>query len=265
MKELIIVGLGLNDEKGISVHGLEEARNADSVFVELYTSLLPEFSLQHFEALLGKNVTVVNRRNLEEESGALILKAAQKGKTAFLVPGDPFLATTHVTLRIAAEKLGIRTRIVHGTSIVCAIIGLSGLHNYRFGRTVTIPFSENFSETPYNVVAQNKKTGLHTLCLLDLDAEKKRFLTIKEGLEYLLSIEHKRIEHVVTPETVVVGAARVGSDNPSLKADFLYRLLKHDFGPPPHSLIIAGQLHFTEAEALIGIAGAPKELQEMTK
>ena len=162
MNELIFIGLGLNDEKGISVKGLEETKNADSVFMELYTSLMPDFSLQRFEALCGKKVQLVSRRELEEENGAVILEAAKKGKAVFLVPGDPFIATTHVTLRVDAEKQGIKTRIIHGTSIISAIVSLSGLHNYKFGKTVTVPFPENFSETPYNVIAQNKKIGLHT-------------------------------------------------------------------------------------------------------
>lgn len=263
MKELVFVGLGLNDEKGISIHGLEEAKTADSVFMELYTSLLPDFSLERFEALLGKTITTLSRRNFEEENGKLILDAANRGRTVLLVPGDPFVATTHIALRIDAEKLGIRTRIVHGASIISAIIGISGLHNYKFGKTVTVPFPENFSETPYNVIAQNKKLGLHTLCLLDLKAEENRFLTIREGLEYLLSIEHRRIENIITSEAIAVGVARVGSDSPSLRADFARNLLKFDFGGPPHSLILTGQLHFMEIEALINLAGAPKELREV--
>ena len=101
----------------------------------------------------------------------------------FLVPGDPFIATTHVTLRIDAEKQGIKTRVVHGISIMSAIVSLSGLHNYKFGKTVTVPFADNFSETPYNVIAQNKKLGLHTLCLLDLRAAENRYLTINEGIK----------------------------------------------------------------------------------
>ena len=233
--------------------------------MELYTSLLPDFSLQRFETLLGKIVTIVSRQDLEEERGRLVLDAADRGKTVLLVPGDPFVATTHITLRIDAAKLGISTRIVHGASIISAIIGLSGLHNYKFGKTVTVPFPENFSETPYNVIAQNKNLGLHTLCLLDLKADEQRFLTVREGLEYLLTIEHKRIGNVVTPDTIAVGVARVGSDNPSLKADFARNLLKHDFGDPPHSLILLGQLHFMEAEALISLAGAPKVLREVAK
>jgi diphthine synthase len=265
LKELVFVGLGLNNEKGISLHGLEEAKTADSVFMELYTSLLPDFSLERFEALLGKTITTLSRRNFEEENGKLILDAATRGRTVLLVPGDPFVATTHIALRIDAEKLGIRTRIVHGASIISAIMGISGLHNYKFGKTVTVPFPENFSETPYNVIAQNKKLGLHTLCLLDLKAEENRFLTIREGLECLLSIEHRRIENIITSKAIAVGVARVGSDSPSLRADFARNLLKFDFGGPPHSLILTGQLHFMEIEALINLAGAPKELREVAK
>ena len=200
MNELVFVGLGLNDEKGISIKGLEETKTADYVFIELYTSLMPDFNLQRFEALCGKKVQLVSRRELEEENGAIILEAAQKGKVAFLVPGDPFIATTHVTLRIDAEKHGVKTRIIHGASIISAIISLSGLHNYKFGKTVTVPFPENFSETPYNVIVQNKTFGLHTLCLLDLKANEKQFLSINQAIAMLLEVEQKNKKSVITPE-----------------------------------------------------------------
>lgn len=265
MKELVFVGLGLNDEKGISLRGLEETKTADHIFMELYTSLMPEFSLQRFEALSGKQVKVVSRRELEEENGALILNAAEKGKAVFLVPGDPFIATTHVTLRIEAEKRGVKTRIIHGASIISAIIGLSGLHNYKFGKTVTIPLPENFSETPYKVIAQNKKLGLHTLCLLDLKADEKRFLSINEALALLLEIEQKRKKRIITPNTIAIGVARAGSNAPTLKADFIKNLRKYDFGNPPHSLIFPGELHFMETEALVTFAGAPEKLRRFSK
>jgi diphthine synthase len=265
LNELVFVGLGLNDEKGISLNGIEEAKSADAVFMELYTSLLPDFSIDRFQKLIGKQVQLVSRRMLEEENGKAILAAAQSGKAVFLIPGDPFIATTHVTLRIDAAKKGIKTRIVHGASIISAIIGLSGLHNYKFGKTVTIPFAENTSETPYNVIAQNRTLGLHTLCLLDLKAEEKRFLSIKAALESLLSLEEKKKGNVITPDTVAVGVARAGSFEPTLKADFVKSLLDFDFGEPPYSLIFTGDLHFMEAEALIALAKAPIEFRRLAK
>ncbi len=265
MNELVFVGLGLNDEKGITIKGLEEAKTADYVFLELYTSLMPEFDLKRFEILCGKKVHEVSRRELEEENGAIILDAAKKGTAVFLVPGDPFIATTHVTLRVDAEKQGIKTRIVHGASIISAIVSLSGLHNYKFGKTVTVPFAENFSETPYNVIAQNKTLGLHTLCLLDLKAIEKQFLSIKQAITMLLEVEQKNKKGAVTPNTVAVGVARAGSDNPGLKADFVKGLANYDFGKPPYSLIFPGDLHFMETESLIAFAGAPQEFRRLTK
>jgi diphthine synthase len=265
LNELVFVGLGLNDEKGISIKGLEETKTADYVFMELYTSLMTDFNLQRFEILCGKKVQVVSRRELEEENGAIILEAARKGKAVFLVPGDPFIATTHVTLRIDAEKHGIKTWIIHGASIISAIISLSGLHNYKFGKTVTVPFPENFSETPYNVVAQNKKFGLHTLCLLDLKVNEKQFLNINQAIAMLLEVEQKNKKGVITPDTVAVGIARAGSNNPMLKADFVKNLVNYDFGEPPYSLIFPGDLHFMETESLIAFAGAPSEFRSLAK
>ena len=238
LKELVFIGLGLNDEKGISLAGLEEAKTADQVFIELYTSLLPDFSLANLEKLVGKPVQILSRHDLEEENGKRVLDAAQHGKAVFLVPGDPFIATTHVTLRIEAAKRKVATRVVHGASIISAIIGLSGLHNYKFGKTVTIPFRENFSETPYNVIAQNRRLGLHTLCLLDLKADEKCYLTINEALTMLREVEDKRNQKVASDDALAVGLARAGSSQPTLKAGFVSELLNFDFGPPPMTLIL---------------------------
>jgi diphthine synthase len=98
-----------------------------------------------------------------------------------------------------------------------------------------------------------------------LKADEKRFLSIKEGLAMLLEIEQKRRKRIVTPNTLAVGVARVGSNAPTLKADFIKKLLNYDFGDPPHSLIFLGQIHFMEAEALMAFAGAPAKLRRLAK
>jgi len=264
MGEIVFVGLGLHDELGISIRGLDEIKTADVCFVELYTSLLPDLSIQHLERISGKNISIISRKELEEKNGETILKAAEKGKTVLLVPGDPLIATTHITLRIAAEKHGIKTRVVHGSSVLSAVVGLSGLHNYKFGKSVTIPFpDETPSETPYQVIAQNRKLDLHTLCLLDIKVEEKRFLSVREALEALQKIEAKRQEKTVTQETLAVVIARAGSNEPTVKADFIKDLLSYDFGQPPYTLIFPGKLHFMEAEALIVLADGPNALREV--
>jgi len=267
LNELVFVGLGLFDQKDISLRGLEEIREADTVFAEFYTSLMPGLSIRKLEEMTGKTVNIVSRRVLEEDEGKLIFEEAKKGKVAFLVPGDPLIATTHVDLRISAKKQGIKTRVIHGASVVSAVRGISGLQNYKYGKAVTIPFSEKgfVSETPYNVISENKQRGLHTMCYLDIKAEEQRYLTIKEALQTLLELEKQKKKQIITSKTLVVGVARAGSYEPTVRAGYLEEVMNHDFGAPPHTLIFPGKLHFMEAEALITLAEAPEEIREMAE
>jgi len=262
--ELIFIGLGLCDEKDISLRGFEGIKEADAVFAELYTSPMPKLSVQRLQKLVGKKVSIVSRRVLEEEEGGAILQQAKTGKTVLLVPGDPLIATTHVDLRIRAEGQGIKTRIIHGASIISAVIGLSGLQNYKYGRSVTIPFPKNgfISETPYRVIGENRKLGLHTLCFLDIRADEKRYMTVKDGLETLLTVEKRKRSQVITKETLVVGIARAGSKTPIVKAGYVENVITYDFGSPPHTLVFPSKLHFMEAEALITLARAPEDVRE---
>ncbi|RLI22483.1 diphthine synthase [Candidatus Bathyarchaeota archaeon] len=263
LKELVFIGLGLYDERDVSLRGLEEMKSADYIFIETYTSLMPNLSIERLERLCGKKLEIVSRHELEEKNGEKILKAATKGKAVLLVPGDPLIATTHIALRIQAERMGIKTRIVHGASIISAAIGLSGLHNYKFGKSVTIPFPERdyLSETPYHVIWQNKQLGLHTLCLLDVKAEKKMFMTIKQAIEVLQRLEKRIGKELISDMTLAVGIARAGSENCVVKAGTLKELKDYDFGGPPHTLIFPGKLHFMEAEALKVLGGASEKIE----
>jgi len=266
MGELTFIGLGLHDDMDLSIRGVQAIQNSDYVFAEFYTSLMSGFSKERLERKICKRISVVSRKDLEDDNGEVILQRAAEAKVAFLVPGDPLIATTHVDLRIRAAKRRIKIRIIHGASIASATIGLSGLQNYRFGRSVTIPFpdDERISETPYDTIAKNKAMDLHTLCFLDIRAEERRFMTVNEALKALSMLETKRKEGITTLNTLAIGVARAGSEDVLVKAGYLVDLLAHDFGGPPHSLVVpADRLHFMEAEALINLADAPHEIRGM--
>jgi diphthine synthase len=265
--ELVFVGLGLHSEKSMTLQGVEEAKTAKKVFAEFYTSLMPGLSISNLEKLVGKGITILSRKDLEDDCAKKVLESAEKGKTVLLVPGDPLIATTHVDLRIRAKRQGINTRIVHGASVISAVIGLSGLHNYKFGRSVTVPFTDGdvVADTAYSVIEENKKRGLHTLCFLDLKAEEKRYMNVNEGLQALLNVEQQKHKRVVTSDTIAVGIAQAGSNSPIVKADAVKTLLRFDFGTPPHTLVFPGKLHFMEAEALIVLAGAPDSIRELVE
>ncbi|UCD95962.1 MAG: diphthine synthase [Candidatus Bathyarchaeota archaeon] len=263
MAELVFIGLGLHDEQDISLRGLSDAQEAEAVFIELYTSLMTGLQIDKLGQLIGRKIQLVNRKTLEDENGAPILHAAKRGKTVFLVPGDPMIATTHVDLRLRAEEHSIPTRIVHGATIVSAACGVTGLQNYKFGRSITIPFpfNDRLSDQPYDVIAHNLDEGLHTLCFLDLAAEEQRYLSVKEALEGLLIVGKRKQEDKIREDTLAVGLARLGSPDQVVKADAINRLKKHKFGEPPYTLIFPGNLHFMEAEALIALADAPTRIR----
>ncbi|MEM2897496.1 MAG: diphthine synthase [Candidatus Bathyarchaeia archaeon] len=259
---LTFIGLGLHDERGVTLKGLSEARRAEIVFAEFYTSLMPRFKIRNFEKLIGKPIKVLKRVDVEEKAEELILKVAKRKRTAFLVPGDPMVATTHADLRLRAEKAGIKTRVIHGVSIASAISGVTGLQSYKFGRTVTMPMlnSKEPFASPYECILKNLSVGLHSLVLLDIDLERRKYLRIPEALEQLLFLEKKLKKGIINEERLAIGIARVGSKKPIVKADELKNLLDYNFGKPPYSLVFPANLHFMEIDALIFLANAEKSL-----
>jgi len=252
--DLVFIGLGLYDERDLTLRALDEARACDVLFAEFYTSSLRGTTVDKVAATIGKPVHVLHRDDVE--SGALLLQEAATKRVGFLVPGDPLMATTHVDLRMRAESAGIRTRVVHGSSVLTAAIGLTGLQAYKFGRTTTVPIPERGfrPRSPVEVIAANRAAGLHTLVLLDLK-EDGRFLTASEAIRYLIEVGGEDFP----PGTLVCAIGNVGSPNPVVKADRADRLAAQDLGPPLHSLIVPGSLHFVEREALVRFAAAPED------
>ena len=247
---LYFIGIGLYDEKDVSLRALETIKKCSIVYLENYTSVL-SCSVKKLEKLYEKKIILASRELVEKKAEETILKHALEKDVAFLVVGDPMSATTHIDLRLRAEKAGIECVIIHNTSVFSAV-GVTGLQLYKFGRTTSIPFQEEnwHPETPYDTIKENMKNGLHTLLLLDLRPHEKRFMTINQAIEYLLSIEEKRKEKVFSKGLLCVGCARLGSLKPCIKAGNAEDLLKEDFGKPMHCLIVPGKLHFAEEEAL---------------
>jgi diphthine synthase len=251
VSRLTFVGLGLFSESGITLEGLEEARGATHVFAEFYTSHMAGIDLLNLERIIDKHVEILSRKDVEEKAEMKILAHAKSHPCVLLTPGDPNVATTHIDLRLRAEKAGIRTSIIHAASVSSAIAGATGLQSYKFGRTVTIPFeSTSTSDAPYENICENKARGLHTLALLDIDSEKERYMTIPEGLSQLLGIEDRRSQGCVALTTLAIGVSRLGSREARIKAETVEGLLEYDWGGPPHSLVFPGKLHFMEIEAL---------------
>ncbi len=247
---LYFIGLGLYDEKDVSVKGIEALSKCKKVYLENYTSVL-SCSIKELEKFYKKKIIPASREIVEKKAETTILKDALNNDTAFLVVGDPMSATTHIDLMMRAKQKKIKCFVIHNASVFSAV-GITGLQVYKFGKTTSIPFPEEKwrPETPYDVIKENKKIGLHTLVLLDLRPEEKRFMTVNNALKYLLEIEQKRKEKVLTKNTICIACARLGSQQPCIKYGKVIDLIKQNFGKPMHCLIIPGKLHFAEKEAI---------------
>jgi diphthine synthase len=186
---LIFVGLGLAGLQDITLRGLDAIRSADLVVAEFYTSQLMGTSVADMEALAKKPIRVLGRDDVELRADE-ILEEAKNKLVAFLVAGDAMSATTHHDLRTRAADLGIPTRYIPGVSIFTAAPAAAGLQIYKFGRTTTIPFSHGKYEPEsfYEVLRENRQRGLHSLLLLDIQADQKRFMTASQGVEALLRV-----------------------------------------------------------------------------
>ena len=243
---LYFIGLGLNNEKDITINGIEAIKKCDIVYLENYTSLL-NCKKEDLEKLYNKKI-ILARRNLVEEGNEIIENAKTKN-VAFLVVGDPFAATTHIDLFLRAKKEGIKCKVIHNASIITAV-GIAGLQVYKFGKTTSIPLENENVESPYDVLKDNLSMGLHTLFLLDLNPDEEKFMSVNDAIRYLLKAELKRNEKIFSEKTICVGCARIGSENQVIKAGTAKDLLKFNFGKPVHCLIVPGKLHFMEEGGL---------------
>jgi len=246
---LNFIGLGLNDEKDISIKGLELVKKADFVYLESYTSKL-NCNINYLEELYGKKIIFADRKLVEMDAEKTILQQAKTKEVAFLVVGDVFSATTHMDLYLRAKKLGIKTKVVHNASVLTAI-GVTGLQLYKFGKITSIPFDNENVEVPYDVLMLNQKNDLHTLLILDLKENSNDSLSVNDAIRYLLKVELKRGEHVFNDNTLCIGCTKLGSLDQTIKAGKANELLKFDFKNGMHCLIVpAKKLHFMEEDVL---------------
>ena len=254
---LIFIGLGLSI-KHLTIEALHYINKADKIIVDTYTGLVEDFN-DYLEKLVyeGKEVVYAKREDLEGKAIDNIVEEAREKNIAILVPGDPFIATTHDAIRVEALKKGVKVHVVNGLSIYSLAVSRSGLQAYRFGKTVTIVYPE-YSK-PYSVIEtmyDNLNRNLHTLALLDFRKDENKYMTIPEAVDIVLELD----EQGFLDKVIAVGLARLGFKDEYIVADTLVGLREKSYPPPPHSLIIVAKPHPVELELLRYYCGLPEKL-----
>jgi len=234
---LYLIGLGLNDEKDLTLKAIEIAKKCEC-FIELYTSIW-KGSLENLKEIIRKDIKVLNRKDLEENLELFIEKAKENDIVLF-VPGDPLAATTHIDIVYEAKRKKIPVKIIHNASIFSAI-GEVGLQLYKYGKTATIPLSGKLKNVK-DAIKRNKRLGLHTLLLLDIDHENNIFMKVPDALKILLK------KKVVKETDQIIAFSNAGG-NSKIYYDSV-RGLKMKEIESPAVLIIPSKLHFREKDFL---------------
>ncbi|WVR09148.1 diphthine synthase [Kwoniella sp. DSM 27419] len=271
-----VIGLGLSDEKDITVKGLEAVKGAARVYLESYTSILM-VEKEKLEAFYGREVITATRELVELEADE-ILRDSDKVDVAFLVVGDPLGATTHTDLLLRAKSLDIPTQVIHNASILTAL-GSTGLQMYSFGQTLSLVFyTETWRpDSWFDRLEENLRLGVHTLVLLDIKVreqseenmargrliyEPPRFMNPATAFSQILlteSLRHPsdapedaRPSLLPPDKTLAISLSRIGTPTQKLISGTLTELAALDedeFGGPLHSVVIVGKrLHPLELE-----------------
>ncbi|MFH1409812.1 MAG: diphthine synthase [Nanoarchaeota archaeon] len=243
---LSLIGLGICND--LTEHARKVIKKASSVYVEYYTNWLPPD--EELNRIIGKGFIKADREMIEQKGDEIIAKAKEED-IVILFPGDPLSATTHIDLLLRAKKVGVKTEVIHNSSIFTAI-AKTGLQLYKFGKTASIPFpSPGFRpESPFKTFLENQSVKAHTLFLLDILPEEDKFMTPNEAISLLLEAEKSLNSTILTKDTLCVGCSRLGMDGEEIIAGTMEGVAKYVFKQPPYCLIIPSDMHFTEEEML---------------
>ena len=256
---LTFIGLGLYDERSITVEGQEALRSADRAYAEFYTSKLLGTDVDGLESAHDVEIEVRDRAGVEQHPDD-VLEAAETEDVAFLTAGDTMISTTHVDLRLRAHDRGIETRVIHGVTAQTAASSLTGLQNYRFGKATTLPFpyahgAEGLPASVTDTIDANRADGLHTVVYLDIKVGHER----TEEDEYMTADVGAELLAAAYPDLVGVVVARAGSPDPLVEAGTMTDLAEREFGDPLHLLVVPGECHLLEADALVELAGVDRD------
>merc|ERR1712100_373351 len=96
-------------------------------------------------------------------------------------------------------------------------------------------------------------------------------MTVAQACEQLMAIEADKKAGVTTPESLVVGVARLGRDDQQIVFGSCSELAKVDLGGPLHSMVVcAPELHpceneFSEYFKIRGMASAKSEVLDSAR
>mgnify|MGYP001626209688 CR=1 FL=1 len=239
---LIIAGLGVSPRSTAPLSLLERCRGART-YLDVYTTYMDEEEIVWLEEALG----AIRAGREDLESPEKILGEASTGDVCLLVYGDPYIATTHQSLRVMAMRRGIPVRTIYSSSFINAVLGECGLHAYKLGFIGSILRGDVGSRNyVYRQVGRTLELRRHSVII-----PTGYNGSLGDLFEDLSAAERNFKEGFFSDDTYLIAVSRAGKDDQRIVAGTLGELAKDKPQiKEPFSLVVPGELHFTEEEAL---------------
>lgn len=252
------IGLGLSLDM-LSIGGLYRLLKCGKVYIDAYTSVwYPSVeTLAKVLTSAGIQVVMAYRRDLEGAGISRVVEEAMNSDVCIAIVGDPMIATTHSAILVEALNRNIPVEITPSTSILNAVFSFTCLQVYRFGKIVTIVKPKNgvVYEYPLQIIKMNRELNLHTLALLEIDVENRYYMTPREALEILTTIQRNIGEEVLSDEDYIVILKAIGSQSSSITVEKVREILSKDYEESLYTLVIpARKLHPVEEECLQNVS-----------
>lgn len=266
---LYLIGVGINEYDSLSIGSIDILKQSDIVYLDRFTGFLSE----EFALKIKNLLNLTNSSNQENkievkfverwfiEDGREILNNSIEKNICVLIYGDPLIATTYNELLTRASKQSVQYKIVHSSSGIPSLMGESGLHYYKFGKIVTMMSDPMSSITVYDTIYNNICLGLHTLILteynndgpinnLKLNNNVPFYLPPKKVFELLLEREKELKLINLSENSFAIVASQIGTAKSKLICGMIKSLLNLEIDDGFNSIIIPGDLHFTEIDSL---------------
>ncbi len=250
MGKLYLVGVGLYPDL-ITLRALKVLRDVDVVYLEGYTSTYPG-DLRQVMELVGRELRVVDREFIERRFEEVIEELREKN-VAIAVVGDPLVATTHIANLVEVRRRGFEFEVIPGVGIIPNALTMAGLMIYKMGKVVTLMRELSRAELKYvyDVIADNDLRNLHTVVLLEFNAEEGVVMNVGEAVEKLLEAEKSFSKGVIREDRLAVAVSALGSPKARICPGRFSELRGYSYVHGPHTLIVVSpKPHFMEEEAL---------------
>jgi len=258
---LIIAGGGVSPPETITLAGMADLKGCNRILIDTYTAPWDKDALKRTSSILPTAVQG-DRTMLEDVEG--IIKESRTGSLGILTYGDPFIATTHQSIRDACIRHDVKVIVHYSSSFLNVLLGELGLHVYKIGFVGTVMRSP--PEALYPIYAGVKRAyiaGKHSILLMGYDVNEDRSITPNQALEMLMDLDLSYGEHMFTPDLPAIVSSRLGRPTQEILVDTISRLSKREFGEPPYSVVIPSRLHFTELDILKGVCNVDQEVEGM--